>query len=245
MLSYARRGLLRRTTTSAQILALALSPAIAAAQDSTTYLDPPKGEAAIEYEASLPRALQNNVDYIDETDIDLITAETRPEPRVTESRRATPPALATDSGVFIVVLVIGLLLFLFLKYGGAGGLFQSDPNAEQRPKKRAKAWGLTASEESPSDILSKIRAMASRRDALILLLRHCLLQASDETDIHFLRSDTEREALGRLPSNWRRFKQLTSLLRSTELVHYGGRDISDDEFEAALGFGAQILMEAR
>ena len=238
-----RRQLRQQLPTLSSIVFVATLASPAVSQDNTTYLEPPRGEVATSYQDAMPRAVTHDTRYVDETNIDFLTSEAAPRPR----RDLTLPTNGGSSlSVIIIALIIGGLLFVFLKYGGAGALFQADPNAQKKPKKkRAKAWGLTASEESAGDILAKIRAMASRREALILLLRHCLLQAADETDVFFLRADTEREAFSRLPNNWRRITQLKNLLHRTELVHYGGRDIADPEFETALTFGAQILMEAR
>jgi len=117
-------------------------------------------------------------------------------------------------GIAIVVALVGLLIFLFLKFGGAGGLLRADPKDKNRPKEKKKAWGLTAESEDVENIIAKIRAMADRKAAMILLLRHCLLQASQETNVNFRRSDTER---------------------------YGGRSIDDAPFEAVVAHGETIL----
>lgn len=214
----------------------------AVSQEDTTYLTPPRGEAAAEYQDGLARSIQADVAYIDETNVDFLTSD---RVRRDDQSLRLRSGDGSGMGVIAVMFIIAMLLFLFLKFGGAGGLFQADPNAVKKPRKRAKAWGLTAADQTAGDILAQIRAMKSRREALILLLRHCLLTAADETDVFFLRADTEREALARLPNNWRRFSQLESLLRRTELVHYGGREITDTDFDDALKSGAQILMEAR
>jgi len=145
------------------------------------------------------------------------------------------------TGIAIVVGVICLLIFLFLKFGGAGGLLSADPSERAKKRRKKKAWGLTAETEDVDDVVAQIRAMTDRKAAMILLLRHCLLQASQETNVNFRRSDTEREALGRLPTSWRKFDLLGQILRATELVHYGGRAIGDDPFESIVAQGETIL----
>lgn len=212
------------------------------AQDATTFLDPPR-DPQVTYQQVVPRAqADSDIRYVDETDADLITGE-RPAIGSIPSPRSR---FAGDGfGTFAVVIGIAALLFLFLKFGAGGMLLRADPSATRKPRKSARAWGLTAKDQSAGDIMAQVRAMASRRDALILLLRHCLLLAAEETETNFRRADTEREALSRLPVSWRRHKQLSALMFQTELVHYGGRAIEDDAYETALANGAQILIEAR
>lgn len=247
MRSSSRRGTLRRFLFLTCVALCGQFGGTAAAQEGTTYLTPdidPDGPYLQAVKGR--RTVATDMRYVDETDLDLLTGE---RPKDAPAPIIRPRGSANfgfgSNGVFFIVAALAVLLFLFLKFGAGRALLQSDPNAEKKPRKRAKAWGLTAADTSAGDIMSQIRAMASRRDALILLLRHCLLQAADETETYFRRADTEREALGRLPSKWRRYPQLKTILTKAELVHYGGRDITDDEFEAVLKNGAQILMEAR
>lgn len=211
------------------------------AQDTTTFLTPEVGQEAAEYRTlSESRRIDVTTRYVDETDQDWFGEA----PKVAPAPRALPSFNGNGVGVGITVAVIVLLLFLFLKFGGAGNLLASDPAAVKRDRKKTKAWGLTAEDAHSQDILSKIRSMKDRRAALILLLRHCLLQAAHETDTTFRRSDTEREALKRLPQGWRQFSNLGILLRRSELVHYGGRPISESDYEETLNVGANILRGA-
>lgn len=212
------------------------------AQGTTTFLDPPRDPQAT-YQQSVPKGrVDSDIRYVDETGVDLITGE-RPVFRDIPAPRLR---FGGDGlGTFAVVIGVTAVLFLFVKFGAGGMLLRADPSASQKPRRRARAWGLTAHDQSFGDIMEQVRAMASRREALILLLRHCLLQAADETETNFRRADTEREALSRLPATWRRYQQLSALMFQTELVHYGGRDIDDEAYETALAHGAQILMESR
>lgn len=243
MLPMLRRIPLRRSSLCLVILGLTLSTSPVSAQDTITFIDPPRGEAAELYLDTVPRRMKTDIQYVDETNIDLLDADARPAR--SSDRTSLEVGDRGGMGTFFVIFLLAALLFIFLKFGGAGGLLRADPNAEKKTRKRAKGWGLSSDDETAGDILSKVRAMASRKDALVLLLRHCLLQASEETQVFFKRSDTEREAYARLPISWRRISELKTLLQSTELVHYGGRDITDTDFETALNNGAKILMEAR
>ena len=242
MFTYNRRGFLRRFSLSFAIFLLScLFASFAAAQDQTTYLPVPQGDGSDKYQDVISERDANaDLLYVDETDLDFLNREI-PDIDVRPPRRI--PLNGGNYSVILIVTLLAVLLFLFLKFGAGGTLLRADPSAPKKPRKRAKAWGLTAAEQTGGDILASIRAMTSRRDALILLLRHCLVQAADETETVFRRSDTEREALLRLSQKWRRYPQLKDLMLKTELVHYGGRDISDQDFDTALKYGAQILME--
>ena len=63
---------------------------------------------------------------------------------------------------------------------------------------------------------------------MVLLLRASLMQAATTTGTRFARSDTEREALRRLPPSILGRSVLGDLLREAELAHYGGREVSED-----------------
>jgi hypothetical protein len=212
----------------------------ATAQDQTTFLDPPRDPDSA-YIDQVPGRVSTDIRYVDETNANFLTGD-RP------ARRVDVPLRGFEGGNYgapLIIVLVAALLFIFLKFGAGGMLLRADPSGAKKPRKRTKAWGMTAADKSAGDIMAQVRAFASRREALIFLLRHCLLQAADETQTNFLRADTEREALARLPESWRRFNQLHALMSQTELVHYGGRDIADDAFEAVLNHGAQILTEGR
>lgn len=219
---------------------LMLGPLPAFAQDGTTYLTPPKGQTDYDAVASPPQ-VETGIRYIDETDEKFLERETVKTPILRPARRIDLGGL----NVAIIVGVVALLLFLLLKYGGAGALLRADPSSGTKPKKRAKGWGLTAAETPAGDILAQIMAMEDRREAMILLLRHCLLQAADETDTYFQRADTEREAMARLPKSWPHLSKLGHIAIQTELVHYGGRAITDEDYNTALDSGRTILRGAK
>ncbi|MFV2053538.1 hypothetical protein [Aliiroseovarius sp. YM-037] len=215
-----------------------------AQESETTFLDMPRGSGSAAYsEAVARRGLTTDIDYVDQTDQNFLSDGE--VVRRTEPRSLPIGGSGNGFGVFLVVAVIALLLFLFLKFGAGGTLLRADPKEGKPRRKRAEGWGLRAEDAPAGDILSQIRAMTDRREALILLLRHCLLQAAQETDTNFARADTERDALRRLPDRWTRFDLLKRLLQQTELVHYGGREIDDTAYEASLQDGARILTGGR
>ena len=157
--------------------------------------------------------------------------------------RLTPPALDLGGmGVFLVVLVLVAGLFLWLKFGGTGTLLRREP--EDAPVAQAPTdWdmGEDTAPGDPRSLLERIAAMEDRSAALVLLLRHCLLAAAGQTQTRFARSDTERLAFRRLPASWPLHDLLKTLLRKTELAHYGGRTVTESDFAGSIKIGRRIL----
>lgn len=216
------------------------------AQDAeTTFIDIPRTENGDAYRDAIANdRLRSDLAYVDETNQDFLSDTAAPT-RPVEQRQQRDFYLPSGggNGVFIVVALFVIALFLILKFGAGGTLLRGDPKNTPKKKDPKESWGLSSDDIPDGDILGKIKAMTDRKEALILLLRYCLLRAADATDTNFRRADTEREALGRLPNQWPRFPQLRRLLMQTELVHYGGRDIDDESYRAALKDGAEILIE--
>ena len=224
-----------------QLLPLSLSllwAAPVAAQDQITYLDPPPATSDAYAQSLTGTRASSDIRYVDETDFDLlgdIPEQERPEVEYTQI-----PAGDGAGNTLIAIMAVFALVAAFILATGSGTLLARDP-AARPPRKRNTAWGLTSDEEETGDILARVRAMPSRRDALILLLRHCLLRAADESEATILRGDTEREVYARLPDTWHAMVPLGQLLHQTELVHYGGRTIADETFETLLSDAGRIL----
>jgi len=230
--------------------ALITAPVVLWAQDEDTrpitYLDIPQSPEAEAYQDATRRSrIQNNINYVDETTEDLLADVARPtEPRQPRNNdgQIYLPTGGSGPGVFIVVALFAIALLLFLKFGAGGTLLRAEPkDAKKKDKTPGEDWGLRPEDIPEGDLLSKIKNMTDRREALILLLRYCLLRAAEATETNFRRADTERDALGRLPGEWPLFANLRRLLMQTELVHYGGREIDDAAYDTALKDGAEIL----
>ena len=94
------------------------------------------------------------------------------------------------------------------------------------------------------DVFALIQGMADRRAAIVLLLRASLMRAAEISDTRFARSDTEREALRRLPKHLHGRPVLADLLQQAELAHYGGREVSPDLLASSIA-RARALFGAR
>ncbi|MGY3611561.1 hypothetical protein ACWGRJ_47865, partial [Bradyrhizobium sp. Lot11] len=112
---------------------------------------------------------------------------------------------AIISGALAIAIVFGGLILAvaaWMRFGNGGVLLSSAPrDIKRRHGEAPESWRMSVAEgeEKPSDFLQRIAAMADRRQALVLLLRHCLLHAADVTGTRLFRSDTERAVFARLP----------------------------------------------
>jgi hypothetical protein len=167
-----------------------------------------------------------------------------------ENRSVSLPETAVSGPVAVVlvlvalVVVIGLVMF----FGSGGVLLSSAPrDLKKRQGEAPESWRTSdaAAEERPNDFLQKIAAMADRRQALVLLLRHCLLHAADVTGTRLFRSDTERALFARLPATMPDRERLEYLLAEAELVHYGGRALQEGHFDALLSSARALLSVGR
>lgn len=146
-------------------------------------------------------------------------------------------------GVFLVVVVLATALLLWLKFGGSGVLLDRAPSEDARRQEAPESWNIGPRDNlgTTQDLLDRLAAMPDRGAALVFLLRHCLLAAATATGTRFARSDTERRAFRRLPDHWSHHGGLETILRRTELAHYGGRPVAEDAFQNALSAGRAIL----
>ncbi|ANK89117.1 MULTISPECIES: hypothetical protein [unclassified Rhizobium] len=149
----------------------------------------------------------------------------------------------------VAVVLVGLAaaIGLWMRFGNGGVLLSSAPSDIKQRQEAPESWrtGADEVEEKPSDFLQRIAAMADRRQALVLLLRHCLLHAADITDTRLSRADTERAVFARLPKTMPGRERLASFLTAVELVHYGGRTVAENHFSVLLATGRDLLAAGR
>ena len=201
-------------------------------QPKITALDPPRSDVADQYRAQAAgQGLQTDVTYAATLDGTLRSDGSFVPPK----KRAAPtnytaPSLSGTAGIVLVMVVLLAGLALWLRFGGAGGLLAKGPG-DIAPKPVApQGWAMPQPQDvvSGGDIFATIHAMADRRAAMVLLLRTSLMQAATTSGTRFARSDTERDALRRLPQTMMGQSILRDLLQQAELAHYGGREVSQD-----------------
>lgn len=202
----------------------------------------PRGENWPAYSETAARnGAQSTADYVSKLDGRLATGKTRTS-RAPAGPRGADLELG-GFGVFLVVVVLIAALLLWLKFGGSGVLLARAPVETAKGQDAPAGWNIESRDTAGTtqDLLDRLAAMQDRSAALVLLLRHCLLAAATATGTRFARSDTERRAFRRLPDRWSHHGGLETILRRTELAHYGGRPVAEDAFQNALAAGRVIL----
>ncbi|EJJ26591.1 hypothetical protein [Rhizobium sp. CF142] len=167
-----------------------------------------------------------------------------------DNRSFTPQEPAVDGSVAVVLVLVALVVIIGLAmfFGNGGVLLSSAPrDVKKRQGEAPESWRTSdgGTEERPNDVLQRIAAMADRRQALVLLLRHCLLHAADVTGTRLFRSDTERAVFARLPATMPDRERLEHLLAEAELVHYGGRPLQEGHFDTLLNSARALLSVGR
>jgi len=158
------------------------------------------------------------------------------------------PMINGPLAVALVLVGLAGVIGLWMRFGNGGVLLSSAPrDVNKRQGEAPQSWrtSATEAEEKPGDFLQRIAAMADRRQALVLLLRHCLLHAADVTGTRLFRSDTERAVFARLPNNMPDRERLANLLTAVELAHYGGRTVADSHFGVLLTAARGLLSSGR
>jgi hypothetical protein len=206
----------------------------------------PRGEAAEDFRRVANRAgMRSNVTYAKGIKGTLPLDEAYQPPKEDLPRR-TDPLINGPVAMIVVFVLLLVAAALWLRYGGSGMLLSSTPGELPQRPAAPDSWRMQDDPNlSTSDLLAQIAAMSDRRAALVRLLRHCLLQAGNLTDTRFARSDTEREAFRRLPAAWAGRGGLGGLLTATELAHYGGRAVSEDNFVQSLAAAREILSQRK
>lgn len=201
-------------------------------QPKITAIDPPRSAVADQYRATAARnGVQTDATYAATLDGKLRSdGSFVPPKKRAEPSDYTAPSLSGNVGIWVVLAVLPAALALWLRFGGSGMLLSKGPGEIAEKPIAPEGWKLPDTQAMPAggDIFAAIRAMADRRAAMVVLLRISLLQAATTSGTRFARSDTEREALRRLPPSILGRSILTELLREAELAHYGGREVTEE-----------------
>ncbi|WGI21261.1 hypothetical protein [Amylibacter sp. IMCC11727] len=220
-----------------------LVPQIARAQDTAVLLETP--EISEEYQSTLRlKGVQSDVQYYDPNGPkpDLQTTE-KPKPqeeRTTRSRSGVSefdPATALIAGAILFVI-----LFLFYKFGGAGSVVL---RSDAENAKRAKSGRTRQATSAPVDMQSfdGILNNPDRQQALISLAQLLIYKAVSANDLLLQRSWTARDVLRRMPKDSRYLPELSALVLKGELVHFGERDVSEEEFADFAARAKPLLRE--
>lgn len=144
--------------------------------------------------------------------------------------------------ILIPLLILGVVIWLFVQFGGAVTLSLRDPADEAiGPNGDAPSRTLLGGEMLS---LEQVAAIDDRRIALMALLSLVLRKAADDSDMAIERSWTAREAARRLPETWPHRAPLADLIREVELTYFGGRPTDETVFQSQLQASRRILRGA-
>ncbi|WP_168769136.1 DUF4129 domain-containing protein [Yoonia maricola] len=139
------------------------------------------------------------------------------------------PRQAWPYGLVAAIILIAIIL-VFARFGGNMGIMlqpsSDNPHAARRGPRHART---SAADIQPRN-LSEITGMADRRTALVALAQNALRKAVTANGLLLRQSWTDREALRRLPADQRHLTALRELIRASERVQFGGRDVTEPEF---------------
>ncbi len=158
------------------------------------------------------------------------------------------PDAARERSRWIVGLVFGglliAILFVFARFGTRISVSFSEERDGARQALRAdksQEGSAAASETGLDPFLARLQAMSDRREALVLLVSRTIEQAAAQNDLRLGRSLTARDVLRILPGGWAHLPALRRLVRQVEIVHFGGRDLSDADWRACWQDAVAIL----
>jgi hypothetical protein len=191
-------------------------------------------EISAEYKRSIRlKGVQSEVRYFD-PNADAPDFETTEKPK---KREEIQPSERTESSgevnlttALIAGAIIAVILFLFIKFGGASSLvLRSDVQNAKRSKSGVRKKGESKAIDMQS--FDGILNNPDRQQALISLAQLLIYKAVSANDLLLQRSWTARDVLRRMPRNSDYLPELSALVLKGELVHFGERDVSEEEFE--------------
>ena len=178
-----------------------------------------------------------------DTDVAYFDPSSPPPPMET-GQEPEPPAERADrdiegtvGSIDVTALVFSAavllaIAYVFARFGGriSVSLGRDAENMVRERRGNARGTGPLAA-AVPSDLAS-ILSLQDRREALVQLAQSALASAVSANGVLLQRSWTAREALRHLPAEQNHMSALYRLVHASERVHFGGRDVSEEEFQA-------------
>ena len=166
--------------------------------------------------------------------LELRTKPKAPRTDDDEGERWISPDTVRTIFTVVVTLVIFGIAYLFAVYGGRLPVaFLPKPGEGGLGAKAGESSADEAPEQEPTTIAA-ILSMTDRREALLTLCRTLLVRTVADEGVLFQRSWTDREALRRIPMKFAHLEALRALVLASEKVHFGGRDVTEEELRMHL-----------
>ncbi|KMW60117.1 hypothetical protein AIOL_000269 [Candidatus Rhodobacter oscarellae] len=192
------------------------------------------GESGEAYLKSIRyRRIGTDVAYYDPTRPapPLETTET-PRQR-SQNRDAASAELPRMPAIILTAGILLLITYLFMTFGG--GISVSLGRAAENTtsgRRRRGSGGRHGDQPVLPDSLEAVLRIRDRREALVALAQAVLARTVGAQGVLMQRSWTARDALRRVPRNLEHREALQSLVLAGERVQFGGRDVSEEEFDA-------------
>ncbi|MCW2309420.1 DUF4129 domain-containing protein [Rhodobium gokarnense] len=164
-----------------------------------------------------------------------------PRPPLETSQQPEPPSKEWTAGdwsaprIIVVVVTASILAalgYLLARYGGGISVSLRQEAANPgRSRRRARGGEESEAEPVPGTLEALLR-IADRRRAVMLLAQSALLRVLGAHGVLPQRSWTARDALSHIPAGQAHLDALRALVFASERVHFGGRDVSEGEFDA-------------
>ena len=136
----------------------------------------------------------------------------------------------------VVGLIVVAILVVFVMFGNRINVSFGKTTEERRASREARAARMDRlTEDLPVEgLLGRLASMDDRRRALILLTGHSLERAAEMNGLRIARAQTARDVLRSLPRQWHHMDAIRRLVREAEIVHFGGRDVSEETWTDCL-----------
>ena len=176
------------------------------------------------------RRIDPNVSYYDPS---------APPPELT-TRQEPDPVTDDENGrleldlpsALISTAILIAIIFAFYRFGG-GMTVSLRSGSDNAHRKGGEAVSLLDEDGTPIDLQS-ILGLKDRRMALVLLAQKALSVAVAANGVLFQRSWTARDALRRVQGQPDQVAALRDLVLDSERVQFGGRNVSEEDFQAHL-----------
>lgn len=144
--------------------------------------------------------------------------------------------------VLLSIIIIAVLIAVALAIARLSGVSSASfSRAPDRGARHRRAADDGHEDAAAPTTLSAIAAIADRRLALLLMTTQTMQAAAAECGFRIGRSWTLRDVIRRVPRDWHHHGALTTLVRAAEAVHFGGRDVAEDEFQGHLTTALAII----
>ena len=198
--------------------------------------DPPDTEISADYLQSVEnRDLQARIGYLHPgSDLDADLSDNEGE----------GPRDVSDPVRFgAVALLVGLILILGIyAWSRRGGLLdRAGPRIAPRVRTDEVHEAAPEDRDIDTDFIAQLRSEADPRTGLRKILQRFIALAAKDNEIVLKRSLTTRELIGKLPGSWHHRSALETVAREVELVVFGGRSISREDYEECLDLAAPFL----